>query len=372
MNNNNVESLITNLLFSLNGKITKKNFNEIKKHYNWKFKYKKIHVVGTNGKGSNAKYLNDELIQNNYNVGLFTSPHLVTMYERIKINNNNISFEQLLKYTSDFQTTFSNINFGFFDLFFLSALRLFEDNQVDVAIFEAGIGAKKDVVNYLKHNITIISSISIDHQNILGNSLEQITLDKSFSIKSDNSVYVSNSINLDLIRLLQCRAIQKNNNNFNIVDVDKTNYETINKSLSKFVLQKEFNINNFKSFFLLPRGRMEKIMINNFDCYIDVSHNIEAINETIKYIESKKIKIDQVVLSLSKDKNDKKITNILKNYFNVLYIYENKGRKPLKIVEYDQSIPKIYSISNFINKICKNTLFIGSFYFIEEIINKVK
>lgn len=370
--NNKLENIITNLLFSLNGKMTKKDFNRIKKFFNWKFNYKKIHVVGTNGKGSNANYLNNELIKNNYKVGLFTSPHLITIYERIKINNNEITFEQLLKYTSDFQTIFSDINFGFFDLLFLSALRLFEMNNVDVAIFEAGIGAKKDVVNYLEHNITIISSISLDHQAILGHSLEKIALDKAYSIKKNNNIYISKSIDSNLIEILKKRAIEKNNNNLNVVNVDRTNYETTNQSLTKEVLKKEFKIEHFKSLFSLPKGRMEKILINKIPCYIDVSHNVEAMNESIKYIKNKNIEIDEVVLSLSNDKNEKEIVQVLQNYFMNIYVYENKGKKPLKLFKYNESLPRIYSLSSFLKKINKKTLFIGSFYFIEEIINEVK
>ena len=365
--NHKVEEYLASFLFSLNGKITRNNFNKIVKFYDFKFSFKSIHIVGTNGKGSCAKYLNDELIANNYRVGLFTSPHINVMYERIKINDHCIDFPTFVKYTSDFQNDFPNVQFGFFDLFFLCALRWFDERQVDVAIFEAGIGAKKDVVNYLNHDISLITSISLDHEKILGPTLEAIAKDKMHAIKTNNHAYVSGAINQELINIFQKRAIDVKAK-LEVANVDQSTFETSNQSLTKYVLQKEFGIKDFKSLFILPQGRAQKVNLNNFACYLDVAHNPEGILASLKYYEFHNIKFDQVVLSLSDDKNQTTIMSILKNMFSNIFVYQNKSKRAMKIYNYDKDVQSIISLDGFLRKINCPTLFIGSFYFISEIL----
>ena len=106
MKNDHVENYLFSKLFALSGKISKQEFKTIAKFYGWKFNYQKIHVVGSNAKGTIANFTNDELILQNYQVGLFSSPHLFSPYERIKINDHLIDFEKIVKYTSDFQSQF--------------------------------------------------------------------------------------------------------------------------------------------------------------------------------------------------------------------------------------------------------------------------
>lgn len=361
------EEYLLSILYSLNGKLTKSDFNKIVKHYKWDFNFKKIHIVGTNGKGSNATYINNELIENGYKVGLFTSPHLKSMYERIKVNNKNIPFESLTKFVADLKSNFSNINFGWFDVFFLSSLYWFHNNSVDVAIFEAGIGAKKDVVNYLNHDYLIITSISYDHENKLGNSLEKIAIDKSYAIKKHQKVYINSLIDKNLIKIFKLKANEKEAH-FNIIKTDSFTFETINKSLSQSFLKNEFNIKNFKTNFKLPLGRIEKFRFNNLDHYIDIAHNIESFEQTINYFEKHNIEFDQIVVSLSNDKDDKKIFSFLTTKFEKIYVYENKGPKPKKLFSYDEKFIRILDLKKFIINLKAKTLFIGSFYLASEIL----
>ena len=87
-----INKLIANTLFKLNGQLTKAQFKDIVKTMGWKMNYKKIHVVGTNGKGSISKYLNDNLINSGLKTSLFTSPHIFNFEERIKVNNIDIAY----------------------------------------------------------------------------------------------------------------------------------------------------------------------------------------------------------------------------------------------------------------------------------------
>ena len=366
---NSKVNLLDNI-FHFNGKLSKKDFNKIKKHYQWKFNYKLIHIVGTNGKGSNSKYINDELILNGYNVGLFTSPHVIKMNERIKINNSDIDDEQINDFLFTLKKDFKNLKLSWFDFFFLCSINYFESNNIDIAIFESGIGAKKDVVNYINYNFLLITSISLEHENILGNTIFKIANDKMYSIKNNVEVFIPNSIDDKIIKKFKTRSKNKKSK-FNLIKVNKETFEKINISLSKSFLTSAFKISNFKSDFSPPIGRVQNLIINNISCYVDVAHNIESIKATLDFFKKKKIKFEQVLLSISLDKN-KKIFDIIKNEdFKKIYAYQNKGRKPLDLQEYDESFIKVDNLKSFINNLDNKTLFIGSFHLVSEILEEV-
>ena len=363
-----INELMGNTLFKLTGKLTLPQFRNIVKKMGWKMNYKKIHVVGTNGKGSVSKYLSDNLVKDRNRVGLFTSPHILNFEERIKVNNENIHFLDLQEYIIDIYIKFPKYSFGFFQLMFLACLAYLETKRINIAIFESGIGAKKDIVNYLDFDITIFTSISIDHEKILGSKIEKISEDKSFAIKEKNKVYYPNTINKISEKILKDRAKMMHNKSLKIVKIKSKNIHEQNQELSKYILQKEFEIE--ARIFNLPTGRAQEIKINNIDCYIDVGHNEEAIQKTLNYFQENNIKFDYYVVSLSSDKNVKKI---MKNFDqkNTL-IYKNKSDRALSHFDYPHEFGKVYSLQNFIKTLDKKILFIGSFYFIEEILRLVK
>ena len=130
---------------------------------------KKIHIGGTNGKGSTNAFLSEILIENNLKVGSFTSPYLVVFNERIKINNENIKDSDLLNYINYFYQfnlelyALNNIKLSFFEILTLLSLKYFHDNNVDVIIMETGIGGRLDATNILNYDASIITSIGFDH-----------------------------------------------------------------------------------------------------------------------------------------------------------------------------------------------------------------
>ncbi len=363
-----INQLMTNTLFKLTGKLTKTQFKDIVKQMNWKMNYKKIHIVGTNGKGSVSKYLNDNLIKDNIKTGLFTSPHIFNFEERIKVNNIDIAFIDIQQHMIDLYLKFPKYTLGFFQLMFLSCLAHLETKKIDVAIFESGIGAKKDVVNYLDFYMTIFTSISIDHEKILGSKLEKIAQDKSFAIKENNIIFYPNTIDKIVKIIFDERAKSVNNKKINVVNIKTKNIHDQNKELAKFILEKEFKIN--AKLFSEPIGRAQKIKINNIDCYIDAGHNYDGIEKTLNYFKEKNIKFDYHIISLSSDKDVKEIMNIFDN--KKTFIYQNKSERALSNFEYPEEFGKIYSLEQFIKTLDKKILFIGSFYFIEEILRLVK
>ena len=145
------------------------------------------HIAGTKGKGSTATMLARMLEANGYNVGLYTSPHVVDLHERIAINGKNITDSELLglinriyapveKMANDDKPTF-------FELFTAMAFMFFADKKVDIAVIETGLGGRLDSTNVIAPAVVGITSISIDHQNLLGNTLDCIAREKAGIIK---------------------------------------------------------------------------------------------------------------------------------------------------------------------------------------------
>ena len=151
--------------------------------------YPVIHVAGTNGKGSTCLFLASILEQSGKRVGIFTSPHLVTINERIRIGQQIITDEEFVK---TFHTTMQYVEEAkkdgiahpsFFELLFLMAAVYFREQGVDYAIFETGMGGRLDATNVVKPVLCIITSVGMDHMQYLGNSIAEIAAEKAGIIK---------------------------------------------------------------------------------------------------------------------------------------------------------------------------------------------
>lgn len=153
-------------------------------------KYKTIHVGGTNGKGSTSHTLAAILEQSGYKVGLFTSPHLVDFRERIRINGEKISKEYIVDFVEKYKKDFEPIKPSFFELTMMIAFKYFADEKVDIAIIEVGLGGRLDSTNIISPILSIITNISKDHTQFLGDTLEKIAIEKAGIIKKDVPVII--------------------------------------------------------------------------------------------------------------------------------------------------------------------------------------
>jgi dihydrofolate synthase/folylpolyglutamate synthase len=145
------------------------------------------HVAGTKGKGSTATMLARMLQANNYSVGLYTSPHVVDLHERIAINGRNISDSELLGLINRIYAAVEKMAKKdaptFFEIFTAMAFMYFVDKKVDIAVIETGLGGRLDSTNVIEPAVVGITSISIDHQNLLGNTIDLIAREKAGVIK---------------------------------------------------------------------------------------------------------------------------------------------------------------------------------------------
>lgn len=152
--------------------------------------FKTVHVGGTNGKGSTSSLIASVLKEAGFKVGLYTSPHLVDFRERIKINGEMISQEFVADFIQNNKTFFEDSKLSFFEMTVGMAFQYFSDQKVDVAIIEVGLGGRLDSTNIITPLVSVITNIGWDHMNLLGNTIEEIALEKAGIIKENIPVVI--------------------------------------------------------------------------------------------------------------------------------------------------------------------------------------
>jgi dihydrofolate synthase / folylpolyglutamate synthase len=154
-------------------------------------KLKCIHIAGTNGKGSSSHMLAAIMQQCGYKTGLYTSPHLTDFRERIKINGKMIPKNHVIDFVKKYKEPFEEIQPSFFEWTVGLALDYFAQEEVDVAIIEVGLGGRLDSTNIITPHVSLITNISLDHMNLLGDTVEKISKEKAGIIKPRIPVVIS-------------------------------------------------------------------------------------------------------------------------------------------------------------------------------------
>lgn len=145
--------------------------------------YKTIHIAGTNGKGSCAHTIAAILQNMGYKVGLYTSPHIIDFRERIRINGITISEEYIVDFVEQERGFFEPLHPSFFEVTTAMAFKYFSDMQVDIAVIEVGLGGRLDCTNIITPILSVITNISLDHTQFLGNTLAKIAGEKAGIMK---------------------------------------------------------------------------------------------------------------------------------------------------------------------------------------------
>lgn len=154
-------------------------------------RYRIIHIAGTNGKGSVAHMLASCLQRCGYKVGLFTSPHLVDFRERIRVDGKMISRNYVMQWVADYhKRDFGDYEPSFFELVSTMAFDYFAKRNVNVAVIETGLGGRLDSTNIVTPDVSVITNIGLEHQQFLGDTLEDITREKAGIIKHGRPVIV--------------------------------------------------------------------------------------------------------------------------------------------------------------------------------------
>ena len=153
-------------------------------------KFKSVHIAGTNGKGSTSHALAAVMQEAGYKTGLYTSPHLVDFRERIIINGKEVSEEWVVDFVAKNKGIIEEINPSFFEITVAMAFAFFAEEKVDIAIIETGLGGRLDSTNIITPLLSIITNISYDHKDLLGNTLAEIAAEKAGIIKPNVPVII--------------------------------------------------------------------------------------------------------------------------------------------------------------------------------------
>lgn len=158
------------------------------------FRFKSIHIAGTNGKGSVSHMLAAILQNAGYKTGLYTSPHLKDFRERIKVNGNMISEEFVIDFTERIKPVTEKTEPSFFEITVAMAFEYFSQQKVDVAVIETGLGGRLDSTNIITPVLSVITNIGYDHMDMLGDTLEKIAFEKAGIIKQNIPVIIGETM----------------------------------------------------------------------------------------------------------------------------------------------------------------------------------
>lgn len=316
-------------------------------------KFKSIHVAGTNGKGSTSHILASVLMQAGYKVGLYTSPHLRTFRERIRINGEMISENAVVDFVAKNKPIFDKIKPSFFEMTVAMAFDYFAKQNIDVAVIEVGLGGRLDSTNIITPEVSIITNIALDHIELLGDTLTRIAGEKAGIIKPHIPVVVSqkqpevadvfieksNKVDAPLTFAWQkytpvARKIDETTGH-QIISTQSSNGETHNWEIDLLGCYQQHNLPGVLTAVDILKERGFKISSENIsegiktvqqatglmgrwqklgsnpDIYCDTGHNVDGITQTMKQIQSMKFNKLHIVIGMVSDKNIDGVLDLL-------------------------------------------------------------
>jgi dihydrofolate synthase/folylpolyglutamate synthase len=361
--------------------------------------YPTIHIAGTNGKGTTCSVVASLLTEMGLTVGLYTSPHIKDFNERIRVNGTPITDDELIDFSETLLPIAEDLDATFFEITTIMAFMHFQNHHVDVAVIETGMGGRFDSTNILKPKVTCITDIDLDHQEFLGDTIEQIAFEKAGIIKLNTPVINTNTDKaiLDVITdkaskmsaeiITPTSEIEQNV----LTEITKSyvsksfqkNYKaalTVTEIYLGNPVDKEIQLNAIKSlrensgYF----GRMEVIDENPLTI-IDIAHSPAAAKNLIEslfaYYPNQKWTI---VIAMMKDKNFRDIVNQLEQIAERFIFTQVTGDRSAKAselasavinseVEYS-TIDNPKAALSEAKQISNPILIVGSFYLASEIL----
>ncbi len=330
-----------------------------------------VTVAGTNGKGSTVSFLESILKNNNYKVGAFTSPHILKYNERIKINGREIDDDQLLDAFELIDKKRENNTLTYFEFATLSAFYIFSKLDLDVVILEVGLGGRLDATNIIDSDISIITSIGIDHTEFLGNTIDSIALEKAGVMRPfKKSIFAQNNPPAAIYKYAKNKSVNLlvHNNDYQVIRHPK-NWELSSKSLSikkipnlkligdyqynyaaaSVIALKEILPSCLDNISLLKTalseteisGRFQYVQ-NSPDIILDVAHNEDAAKSLLKNIKDKGYEQINVVLGILNDKDVYSIVEPFIPYVNNWFIGTINSERGMNAEEIEYRIKSMF------------------------------
>lgn len=365
---------------------------------------KVILIAGTNGKGTTAATLQTLLVAASKNVGFYSSPHLEETTERIKFNCIDISKEDFCHIFHKIYEKLKHMQLSHFEyLTMIAAYYFFKYKQnIDYAIFEVGLGGTFDATNVIPHNISVITKIAFDHENILGNSIIDIAKNKFGIISQNNTVFHANFspairkiakeyskkflakfiksydylLNVDTSKAIPIFHVSTSIGNFITNLPGKRAAENSVLALTVF----DHLVKNASNFLGMIKnvywpGRMEKIVYNKREIYLSGDHNVDGVKSLIDMLKYYHFQNVHFVIGICNDKNHHEMLQIFLDVPNSYLYLTETPTKTLTIHKYEEyfieaarfvSASQIDTLNEAINNALKNDIIIvtGSLYLI--------
>ena len=406
-------------LLNLHPKFSDLSLGRIKKllkkiNFNENLLPKVIHIAGTNGKGSTAAILKSILNHHDYSTHVYSTPHLVKFNERIQLRSKEISNQKLLEYLKYCEDKNEGNLITFFEITTAAAFKAFQDHEADYLILEVGLGGRFDATNILKKSkYAAITPISLDHQDYLGNSLDQIAFEKLGILNSKSTIFI-NQQKTNVMKFIksQLKKRKLTANLFNTHWKIKSNFylsndirvnlsklsllgshQLINAGLAihlaRYILKEKFVIEKTEKALMncewpgrlqqIKSGLLNKKIKKYKNIYLDGFHNIDGMKALIKSLpKNRKI----LICSFLNNKKYIQMLSNLSNHFNKIIVVKMNEENSIT----EDLLPKYLKLYfansltdsfKMINKFSSNQTTIyfgGSLYFIGEVIklNRLK
>lgn len=313
-------------------------------------KFNSIHIGGTNGKGSTTNYLASMLIEAGLKVGIYTSPHLIDFRERIRIGNQMVSEDFVIDFVARSRPMIEKIQPSFFELTVVMAFEYFAREQVDIALIEVGLGGRLDSTNVITPMLSVITNVSFDHMNMLGNTIEEIAYEKAGIIKNDipciigeyhpsyNSIFEKKAAECNIRLIYADLDIQ-----CSIKEMAEFIYQDDILRLDKRTVHPPYQIKNIKTAIraflaITPTlenkkeciergiarrtentgflGRWTKLKLLDKNIILESAHNEAGIEELKKAIDSENMQNTLVLFGCVRDKDVTKVISLLPKEMN--------------------------------------------------------
>lgn len=347
--------------------IIKKSWDILEKHIDIPYV---IHIIGTNGKGSTGRFLASFLTQLGFDTLHYSSPHIEKFNERIWINGENSTDQELEFAHEKLQKLLPQEYIDKLTYFeYTTLLGLLLSDKKDYLVLEAGLGGEFDATNVVKNNLTLLTTIGLDHQNFLGDTIEKITATKVRSC--DENVIVGYQQEKEVLGFVKKTLLSKNIFSIDDFELDTEFY---NNKLPHYLLNNlrlslsAMRFLNLKvKDFVLPLlfGRFQKISEN---ITIDVGHNPLAANVILNELKKENKKVELIYNSY-KDKDINRVLTILKPVIEQVHIIKCEDERIIKKEELEKIINNLhikckdFDIISMNNN--KNYLVFGSFLVVE-------
>ncbi|MBQ84387.1 MAG: hypothetical protein CMG31_06330 [Candidatus Marinimicrobia bacterium] len=372
--------------------------------------FQSIHIAGTNGKGSTSAIISSILMEAGLKVGLYTSPHLIRFNERIRVNGKPISDSKIVEFVDEHRSDIDDIESTFFETTTAMAFRYFANKNVDIAVVETGLGGRLDSTNVLTSDLTVITPISLDHRDILGKNILDISKEKAGIIKKNIPLVLAPQDNAVFSQLLKIAGDLDSD----VAIVDPPTKVTLSKSGTAFIknglsfktpmIGRHQAINNSVAIeavqIFMPEiqkevidigiqkvkwpGRLQRMSIEK-PIYYDVSHNAHGIQMTLQALHDIFSQKPIGILVMKGDKEVDLVAAAIKNKFDQLIIsgdtdlgllsgadlsdkLSSKGLANLTNI--DRFEDALHHIAGIMEKDSRPTLIFGSHYVAEAVFNK--